>query len=363
MALLQDFEPPSPQGQEKHNLKQEKKDKYYLHLKDRLFLATSKCGNVLPSLNNFFVSSREFVQSGKYLPHIALIVLALIVSITNLSQKIAARAYSNEIVTTNPGVEFAVAQSIDQFTPLISNDPETTQKAIVAQVNSDGFISNTGSVATEVTVREEPSVLPSNEVKTIEYVVNNGDTLSGLGMKFDLKLATLKYVNNIDNENSLKPGMKLKIPPKNYEVPASLIAKKEKEKQKKLAQSRNTVARDRSKASGSAQSVRQDPGSRANGYPYGWCTYFVATRRYVPTGWGNAKNWLSSARRAGYATGSEPAVGAIVVTSESGWGHVAYVEDVDGGNITISEMNYLGWGVVSRRTISADAGVVRGFVY
>jgi surface antigen len=44
-------------------------------------------------------------------------------------------------------------------------------------------------------------------------------------------------------------------------------------------------------------------------------------------------------------------------------GHVAYVEQVSGGTITISEMNYRGWGVVDRRTLSAYGGVVRGYIY
>ena len=231
---------------------------------------------------------------------------------------------------------------------------------------ADGFISNIGTVETQITNREEPSVLPSNDTKTVQYTVLNGDTLSGLGMKFDVKIASLKYVNNLDNENSIQPGQQLKIPPKGYEVSSAQIAKKEKERLAKLAQSsRNTVIRSSSssRATGAASAVNVKPGSRANGYPYGWCTYYVATRRYVPSSWGNAKYWLNSAKRAGYSTGSEAAAGAIVVTSESGWGHVAFVESVNGDSITVAEMNYEGWGVTSRRTISAHSGVIRGYVY
>jgi surface antigen len=78
---------------------------------------------------------------------------------------------------------------------------------------------------------------------------------------------------------------------------------------------------------------------------------------------GNAKNWLNSARGDGMSTGSTPAVGAIMVSSESWWGHVAYVESVNGDSFTISEMNYAGWGVVDRRTVSVESGEVRGFIY
>jgi surface antigen len=293
-------------------------------------------------------------------------MLALIVATTNMTQKIAAAHSTIQFVSINPEDQIAITQGVDPYTPIISNDSAATSKAILANAMSDGFITSAGTVATEITNREEPSVLPSNDATTIQYTVQNGDTLSGLGMKFDVKIASLKYVNNIDNEDNIKPGQTLKIPPKGYEVSSAQIAKKEKDRLAKLAAaSRNTVVRSSSsaRATGSAKTVNAQAGSRANGYPYGWCTYYVATRRYVPSSWGNARNWLTSARRAGYSTGSEPAVGAIVVTGESGYGHVAYVESVNGDTITVAEMNYEGWGVTSRRTLSASAGVIRGFVY
>lgn len=98
-------------------------------------------------------------------------------------------------------------------------------------------------------------------------------------------------------------------------------------------------------------------------FPYGYCTYYVSQRR--PVYWsGNAITWLSNARAAGFATGDTPQAGAILVTSEGGYtGHVAYVESVDGDQITISEMNYNGWGVISSRTISTSYGAIRGYIY
>ncbi len=361
MALLQDFDPPLPKSEDKTNNREQFTHKNCLNIKDKLFLVADLGKALISSLNNFFVGVKNFFVDGRFVPHAIVVTLALIVVITNLSQKIAAAANMMEFVNINPDAEFSVSESVDKYTPLIQNDSDVIQKAILASAVSDGFISNVGTVSTEITDREEPSVLPSNDNKTITYVVVYGDTLSGLGMKFDVKLATLKYVNDIDDADSIKPGIKLKIPPKGYEVPASQIAARE----KKLAASRNTVTRSSSssRATGSTKTVNSTPGSKSNGYPYGWCTYYVATRRFVPANWGNAKNWLSSAKRSGYSTGSQPAVGAIMVTSESGWGHVAFVESVNGGSITVAEMNYVGWGVVSRRTISTGSDFIRGFVY
>lgn len=366
MALLNDVDPLPSRHEEKTEKLNTAWGKNYLLLKDKIFLATGMLKTSVQSMDIFFGLVKQFFVEGKYLPHFTVITLALIVASTNMTQKMAAAHNTVQFVSINPEDQIAITQGVDPYTPMISNDSTATSKAILASAMSDGFITSAGTVATEITNREEPSVLPTNEAKTIQYAVQNGDTLSGLGMKFDVKIASLKYVNNIDNENSIQPGQSLKIPPKGYEVSSAQIAKKEKDRLAKLAAAnRNTVTRSTSssRASGSAQTVNIKPGTRANGYPYGWCTYYVATRRYVPSSWGNARSWLSSAKRAGYATGSEPAVGSIVVTSESGYGHVAYVESVNGGSITIAEMNYEGWGVTSRRTISENAGVIRGFVY
>ena len=80
-------------------------------------------------------------------------------------------------------------------------------------------------------------------------------------------------------------------------------------------------------------------------FPYGQCTWYVAQKRTV-TWAGNAGTWLKGAKAAGLATGNEPKVSAIMVTNESPVGHVAYVESISGNTITISEMNYRGFGIV-----------------
>jgi surface antigen/LysM repeat protein len=367
MALFDEIEPPSSQNSETHEKIKKlssKKNKYHFYINSKLFSAFETWNKFAETLNNFFVGLKFVLSSGKFLPHIILLLMGAIVGVTNITQKNAAKAYFEEIVTVNPNISFAVNESVAQYTPIIKNSQNMLRSSLLASNMSDGFVATNATVATEQTATEEPAVLASNDQQSVDYIVQNGDTLSGLAMKYDVKVAYLKYVNNLDNENLIKPGVKLKIPSKDYSVSSAAIAKKEKERKAKLAAAnRNTTTRSGSTITGRASSVNRTPGAKINGYPYGWCTYYVATRRYVPSSWGNARSWLSSAKRAGYATGSEPAAGAIVVTSESGWGHVAYVESVNGGTITISEMNYEGWGVTSRRTISANGGVVRGYVY
>ena len=105
------------------------------------------------------------------------------------------------------------------------------------------------------------------------------------------------------------------------------------------------------------------PASVGNHFSYGYCTWYVANRRPIPW-YGNAIEWWPNARAYGYAEGQAPAVGAVMVTSESSAGHVAYVESVNAdGSWTVSEMNYVAWGVVSQRTIRPGQVPLVGFIY
>jgi len=87
-----------------------------------------------------------------------------------------------------------------------------------------------------------------------------------------------------------------------------------------------------------------------NGYDYGYCTYYVASRIPVPSNWGNANTWDNYARvTPGWAVSLTPSVGAVAQTDRGSEGHVAVVEAVsaDGSMIKYSDMNGLaGWGRV-----------------
>ena len=103
----------------------------------------------------------------------------------------------------------------------------------------------------------------------------------------------------------------------------------------------------------------------ATGFPPGWCTYYVASKRNV-TWRGDAGFWYQNAAAAGYPVGPTPKAGAIMVTWESYLGHVAYVESVNAdGSWTVSEMNFVAFGVISTRTIKPGqlSGRLVGFIY
>jgi surface antigen len=102
----------------------------------------------------------------------------------------------------------------------------------------------------------------------------------------------------------------------------------------------------------------------ANRFDWGYCTWWVAQRRAV-TWRGNAIEWYGNAQAQGYAVGDTPAPGAILVRRSATWGgygHVAYVESVEGNTFTVSEMNVAGVGRLSTRTYDMVSDPPPGFV-
>jgi N-acetylmuramoyl-L-alanine amidase len=103
----------------------------------------------------------------------------------------------------------------------------------------------------------------------------------------------------------------------------------------------------------------------ATGFPVGWCTYYVATKRNV-TWRGDAGWWYQNAAAQGYPVGSVPRPGSIMVTWESWAGHVAYVESVNAdGSWIVTEMNWVSFDVIDERTIKPGqlGGKLVGFIY
>jgi surface antigen len=105
-------------------------------------------------------------------------------------------------------------------------------------------------------------------------------------------------------------------------------------------------------------------------YAWGNCTYWAFAMRLwagypIPTSWGNANTWDDRAIRDGYEVNHTPAVGAVFQTDAGTWGHVAYVASVNGqsGEWTISEMNFIGLNIVSKRTFSREAAASYTFIH
>lgn len=235
---------------------------------------------------------------------------------------------------------------------------------------------------------------------TRTYEVKSGDTAGSIAAAFGLSTSTILSANNLSDTSLLKPGDKLAILPvtgasykvqkgdsleaiaKKYNVDSQkIIAFNELSADGKLKEGQTLVLPDgylspvapagttgtQLAIAGQPQSssyapIRLGGGGSGHRFPYGYCTWYVSQKRYVPWG-GNASSWLVNARASGKATGRAPRPGAIMVSGESRWGHVALVESVSGSSFTVSEMNYAGFGRKSTRTLSTNSRVVRGFIY
>lgn len=91
------------------------------------------------------------------------------------------------------------------------------------------------------------------------------------------------------------------------------------------------------------------------GYAFRNCTDWVAWRTKAPSGLGNAKTWDDRAPAYGYSTGSTPRAGAAAVSNYGYYGHVMYVEAVNGdGSIVVSDYNRAGTGKYDINTINPN---------
>lgn len=287
----------------------------------------------------------------------------------------------DEVVYLDPVDTAFSVEKISNYTPtIVENLPALEESLFFSQPKSDEYLDKK-IVQNSFTTQE-------SQLER-EYVVQEGDTVSQIAERYGMHVGTLYERNGLDADNieDIRPGDTIIIPAHDTSNSQQWLAdinyKKEQERQRLLAleaqreRERQLAAAEAARSvytrsSASTTSSADYSGSQTtsyntsgyNGYPYGWCTYYAASKKNIPSNWGNAGQWLSSAQANGYSTGSAPQAGAIIVTGESWYGHVGYVESVNSdGSANISEMNYNGWGTVSTRTVSASSPVVKGFIY
>jgi len=99
-----------------------------------------------------------------------------------------------------------------------------------------------------------------------------------------------------------------------------------------------------SSSSSSSSAASNNASYNASSYPVGECTWGVKSQlAWVGPYWGNANQWVASARAEGFSVGTTPQVGAVAVWVGGAYGHVALVSAVESStNIQVSESNYMG---------------------
>jgi surface antigen len=254
----------------------------------------------------------------------------------------------------------------------MSGLPELT--AIHNQADSDSLL--LAVVPNDSNALAKPQIV-STALKSrqdiIHYSTVSGDTIDSLSTKFGVSTQSIQWSNNITG-NNVAAGVKLVIPPvngivyavKSGDTPSSIAQKYSADEGQIIAINdaeinglqvgeqiivpNGKIAVVATYASYSSVSSSFAAIYGGNGYAYGYCTYYVATRVAVPTNWGNANTWDDYARLSGWTVSSRPVAGAIAQSDSMSYlGHVAYVEQVspDGSQIIYSDMNGLrGWGAV-----------------
>lgn len=263
----------------------------------------------------------------------------------------------------------------------VNNQAQSARVAVAVSISDTSVVAKPQIVTTALKSRED--------IQT--YVTLAGDTVSSIAQKFGITSDSIKWSNNLSSD-TVALGTKLVIPPVNgivYTVQAgdtvqSLAAKFKANADQITAYNDAEISGIRTGEqilipNGQIQAVAARTsfggvsvsssftpvyGSSAggscakwvgrypclygnNGYDYGWCTWYVASRIAMPSNWGNASTWGYYAGASGWTVSKTPKVGAIVQTARGN--HVGYVEQVsaDGSQIIYSDMNGLaGWGNV-----------------
>lgn len=200
------------------------------------------------------------------------------------------------------------------------------------------------------------NVLLIPSVPGIVYTVKAGETVESIAAKYGSTAAEITALNDLE-VSGISEGARIVI--KNGALP-------ETERPEYVAPRATTTYR----STTYRYSYLGNTSERQNitvigriyglGGPYGagQCTQWAwSKRRDLPSTLGNANTWAARAAAAGYTVNRTPSAGAIFQTSSGWYGHVGYVEAVNGdGSITVTEMNY-GYSpyLVIRATIPASS--------
>lgn len=112
---------------------------------------------------------------------------------------------SLEVMDLSPMDVATVVSGVAPYTEKIDEDPVS----IALALDSNDFLGK--PVITETQITEVPKAAPEKRTKTVTYTVEGSDTLSSIGLKYSLKIATIKVTNNLTSD-TIRPGQQLKLP-------------------------------------------------------------------------------------------------------------------------------------------------------
>lgn len=77
----------------------------------------------------------------------------------------------------------------------------------------ENFDPNASGLSLQSLVDFKTSISDKPRSEILEYTVEDGDTLSSIAQKYGISQDTIKWANNMESKDSIKPGQKLKILP------------------------------------------------------------------------------------------------------------------------------------------------------
>jgi surface antigen/LysM repeat protein len=272
---------------------------------------------------------------------------------------------------SNPMDQLSAAQIALQVAQM-TKVPELT----AARNQADSEAALLATVPTDSQALNKPQIVSTSLKSRYDikhYKVQPGESADSVAAKFNITVASITGSNNLTS-STLTPGADLLVPPGNglvYQVKggdtvASVVNKygadndlfvSVNDAESGLAAGgyvwipNVALPTFTARVPASTFTVASfSPNYGYNGYDYGYCTYYVASKIAVPSNWGNANTWDNYARATpGWGVRLTPVAGAIAQTDRGGLGHVAIVSAVspDGTMIKYSDMNGLaGWGRV-----------------
>lgn len=326
-----------------------------------------------------------------------IVVVVIVVGVVAIGYK------SPETATTTPVANQSILDqqvtSVDQIAAanVATSVAQATNMSVESNVSNLSISLNTKTelAQTDSALLAKPQIISQigrNEI--ITYTTVDGDSVQSVAAKFGISDDTVRWANNLTSD-SLDVGKELKIlgatgvlyTVKEGDSPQSLADKYKADKDRivtfndleltGLNQGQQVIIPDgilpenerpgyvaptttTTTSSYSSSSTVFATGVTVygdNGYSYGYCTWYAFNRRAelgrpIGSNWGNAVTWAAYAAAAGFRVDRSPEPGAVFQVG-GGYGHVGIVEVVNSdGSIVVSEMNYVGWNIISRRTIT-----------
>ncbi len=288
---------------------------------------------------------------------------------------------SDERVTSESTSAYVAANVADglgmSLASRVTSDAENLSNQQQLMAADATHLSKVSAVATDSVSREDITT----------YTVKNGDSVTSIAKDFNIKTRTLRWANDLSERDAVSNGDKLTILPVDgvlhtvrsgdtaeklagrYQASASQIVSMNDAEVNGLPAGQEIIIPDgvlpeSERPEYSPTPINNyiadnfSPQYTGNGYAYGYCTWYAATRVNVPSNWGNATTWDDYAASSnGWKVVQTPQPGAIAQNDwmAGGLGHVGIVEEVNGSEIIMTDMNgFAGYGNEGTGSVSAS---------